>query len=89
LLKCAVVPLNIQAQIPDDLAEERPDYDVGTVIGNHDDPALRIAEYIVTPLPSDPQEAACLGHFAQLSVGHETQSCHAATSIRHVPTKSG
>jgi hypothetical protein len=85
LLEKASVLFHAQAHISQDLAQEGPNDDLRTVVGDDHDASFSIA----AALPVSPAEPRSLSHLAQFPVGYQAEARQAATSTRQVPTKSG
>lgn len=76
LVQQAGVVLDAQAKVSQDLAQQRPDDDLRTVVGDYHDPALGVSEDVVAALPPDPVEARQLRHSGEFAVGYEAQATH-------------
>lgn len=78
---------NGQSKVTDDLAQQRANDDLRTVVRKDNDRPARIPEYVVTALSPDPLESGGLSHRPKFAVWDQAQLGQAGTSTRQVPTK--
>jgi hypothetical protein len=89
ILEDPIILVQSEAHISQELPEKGTNDDLRSVVGNDDDTPVGISKDVVAPLAADPMEACPLRDPSQVPAGDETKPGHAAaTSTRHVPTKS-
>lgn len=78
-----------QAQVANDLANQRPNDVTRAMIGNDNQASVGMDEDVVAAFAARPDETDLFGDAAQVAIRHDAKPAHAGTSIFQVPTNSG